>query len=81
MKVGKVSVEVELATEDAELNCEQFTDRAAAYLECVERRGALPAGLRPVKQHLSVCRECAELFQTLWDATRAVRSPRLGGPA
>lgn len=53
------------ATEPDELDCDEFLARVAPLLEVVAAEKDLPAELRPVAQHLSVCPECKEEFDAL----------------
>jgi len=52
-------------TEPHELDCDAFLARVATLLEVVAAEKELPAELRPVAQHLSVCPECKEEFDAL----------------
>lgn len=60
-------------TRAEEIDCEQFLHRSAAYVERVLAAGAPPPGFDDVALHLRICPECAEEFDVLYDALRALR--------
>ncbi len=53
------------ATEAREIDCEEFLDRAAAYLESLADGRELPPELREVSQHLAICEGCREELDAL----------------
>lgn len=57
-------------TADEELDCSQFLDRVAAYVEAQVQRRDLPPEMAAVAQHLLVCPECCEEFEAILDAYR-----------
>lgn len=52
-------------TEDGELNCEQCLALVAEFAETQLAGKSIPAVLRAVEQHLSVCGECREEYEAL----------------
>lgn len=58
-------LEVVLATEPAELDCEQFFEHVAAYLDSCVPAGEMSPLMKQVQQHLQVCPECLEAFEAL----------------
>ncbi len=52
------------ATEAEEIDCDEFLDRVAAYVDHVNAE-ELPQALRTVSQHASVCPECREELEAL----------------
>lgn len=53
------------STEAAEIDCEEFLARVAAYLESLQAGDEPPRELRSVGQHLDVCPQCREEFDAL----------------
>lgn len=56
---------VVLATEPAEIDCDELLARVGAYLEARAPHERLPPELGVVSQHLAVCLECREEFDAL----------------
>lgn len=54
-----------MSTEDEEIDCDEFLDRAGELLEAMMERNEVPEDLAHVSQHLSVCPECREEFEAL----------------
>ncbi len=52
------------ATEAEEIDCGEFLDRVAAYVDNVNAE-ELPQALQTVSQHASVCPECREELEAL----------------
>lgn len=55
------------ATEAREIDCEEFLARVGAFLEGLERGAEPPPELRVVSQHLEICTECREEYESLVD--------------
>ena len=61
-----------LETQPDELNCQEFFDGAAAYLDsCIVETPATAPDLERVRQHLRACPECAEAFEAMLCGARA----------
>lgn len=58
-------------TRDQEINCTEFLNKAAGYVEQVLARQDPPDGYDDVVQHLQVCPECLEEFEQLLSVLRA----------
>lgn len=56
------------ATADQEIDCAEFLDQVAPYVQALTRRADLAKELRQVAQHLEVCPECQEEFAALLSA-------------
>ena len=52
-------------TESHEIDCEEFIDRSAGFVEAMARSDVLPEGWPDLVQHLRVCPECEEEFEVL----------------
>lgn len=52
-------------TAPAEIDCEAFLGRVAAYLDAATDHTRVASDLGPVTQHLRVCSECREEFAAL----------------
>ena len=57
-------------TSAQEIDCDEFLERVAVYLERLGPDGQPPAGSEDVVQHLRVCPECLEEFEVLYQALR-----------
>ncbi len=53
------------ATEPAEIDCNEFLNRVGSFLELSERGQKLPPEFDEISQHLTVCPECREEYETL----------------
>ena len=62
-------LELVLATEPDELDCDEMLHRVAALLEARGEGADLTPELAAVSQHLSLCPECREEFDALLRAT------------
>ena len=52
-------------TEAQEIDCEEFLHRSAGLVEALVESKAMPSGWSELVQHLGVCPECEEEFETL----------------
>ncbi len=52
-------------TRNEEIDCDQFLERVAPFLERRRAAGEVPRGFEAVQQHLGVCPECKEEFEAL----------------
>lgn len=59
-----------MASAPEEIDCDQFLERVAAFLESVGPDGEVPPDLRAVAQHLEVCPECKEELDALLELHR-----------
>jgi len=57
-------------TKDDEIDCDEFLDRAARYLDSTGPDGSLPEGAEALVHHMRVCPECCEEFEALLRALR-----------
>lgn len=55
-------------TQSEELTCDEYLDQLAEYVETYLSGSSLPEGLRAIEQHLGLCNDCQEEFQTLLSA-------------
>ena len=53
------------ATAPEEIDCTELVDRVAGFIEQMRPDCESPHGYEAVVQHLRVCPECLELFETL----------------
>lgn len=60
-----------IATEPAEIDCEELLARVGAFVESATKGAELPAELRIVAQHLEICPECKEEIDALLRAEGA----------
>ncbi|MEM7310682.1 MAG: hypothetical protein AAF682_28675 [Planctomycetota bacterium] len=61
-------------TQPAEIDCGEFLDRVAGYLERVETGALVPAPEdEDLLQHLRACPECLEEFEALYAVLREQR--------
>lgn len=71
-----------LATHPDEIDCEQWLDSVALYLDLVEAGRPIPESLRPVEGHLGLCPDCAEEFALMRQALGELGgSGGLGNPS
>ena len=68
-------LEVLGVTESEELDCTEFLDRVAGYVEWLEAGGEPPAEHRKIAQHLLVCPECLEEYEALYRAVHGDEPP------
>ena len=61
-------------TNDKEINCEQCLALVAEFAEHELAGKSVPAGLKMVEQHLSVCSECREEYEALQRALDEMKS-------
>jgi hypothetical protein len=54
-----------LATKPAEMNCTEWIDHIAGYVELVATSQAIPDSYREVVEHIELCSECDEEFQAI----------------
>jgi len=59
-------------TEAEEIDCAEFLERVAAFVERMGPDGTPPSGHEDLVQHLKICPECLEECQAL---LRALREP------
>lgn len=52
-------------TDESEIDCDEFIDRAGAYVEQLNAHGKLTDGFLAEAKHLRLCRECREEFEAL----------------
>ena len=52
-------------TEVDEIDCSEFLNRVAGFVERQGEMGKLPPGYEEVAHHLRVCPECTEEFEVL----------------
>ena len=62
-------------TVEDEIDCAEFLQRAAWFVEHYDPQEPAPEGCEALVQHLRVCPECLEEFRFLYDALRAARDP------
>ena len=55
-------------TKEEEIDCEECLSRVAEFAEQALAGKSIPAGLKAVAQHLSVCAECREEYEVLQQA-------------
>jgi len=67
-------------TKDNELNCEQCLSLIAEFAEQVLAGKSIPEGLKAIEQHLSVCADCREEYETLQQALRSIEE-KTDGPS
>lgn len=58
-------------TSDEEIDCSEFLDRMARFLDSIGPDGSLPEGSEAIVQHMRVCAECCEEFEALSRALHA----------
>ncbi len=66
-------LELVLQTSERELDCDEFLERAAAYLDRAAASADTPL-FADVRAHLAVCPECLEEFEALLAARGGARS-------
>lgn len=55
-------------TEESEIDCDQFLDRVASYIErlvATDDTAPVVNGFEEVVQHMKICPECREEFEAL----------------
>lgn len=57
-------------TEVEEIDCEEFLHRVAAFAERLHDGAVPPPGYEKVAQHLKVCPECLEEYESLYRTLR-----------
>ena len=55
-------------TDAEEIDCGEFLDRVAGYLERLGPGGTPPPGCESIVHHLRICPECTEEFDALYRA-------------
>ena len=68
----KLSALVEMIrlTKPEELTCDDLLAYVATYADACVKDLPVPVGSEPVQQHLSICSECMEEFQSLVNVLR-----------
>lgn len=57
-------------TKDVEINCEQCLALVAEFAERELAGKSIPEGLKAVEDHLTICAECREEYETLGRALK-----------
>lgn len=60
-KLAQATVE----TRPEEIDCDQWLDKVAGYVEAVANGQPVPSEYQPVADHLAVCPECSEEFDAM----------------
>lgn len=63
-------------THDKEIHCDECLEHVGEYAEHTLLGKAIPKALLAVEQHLAVCIECREEYQSLLDALRELEQEK-----
>jgi hypothetical protein len=63
-------LDVVLATAPEEIDCDEFLARVSTCLEALGPGDEIPGQFDAVAQHLTICGECREEYQTLLEIFR-----------